>query len=508
MKNRKSKLAGLAGTLLALTILLNGCAAKEDTDTIKTTGAAETEEAARTSAASETGTEGSQAAGTDPFAPDHTIKIRFATGTMDSDDNKAAWEAIFAAYKEVQPNVEIEPVPLDWANQRTWLTMQLTGGTAPEVFQSKLSWATDDYNKGLIRNINDLMESPNPYTDTPTWKEFYAPSVISQMQAISKDYYSTCNYMDIVKVFYNKDMFTRAGVTDIPETWGEFLDVQKKLKETGFAPFAVPNSKPADNIYNWTERLLTYQVVEELLPELDVNGSGSIETSEIVRGIDLDIINIEKSPFSDVFPILKEWSQYWAEGYNAIDFTTAEQMFIRQDAAMMLGMPGTAKNMTDMGADFEYGVFTFPYLTREDTPYACEANYEMGAAVTEVYCIPSNIEGDELAAAQDFLRFLGSPKVMEMMADLMYKMPTSAEPVTESLNGWAPEGRTVKLNLYGPAVDQTFFEDSVLFGQLYIGDNISLEEYLKELQNSLKDMAVRLKETNGWSEENNYGIVE
>lgn len=508
MKNRKSKLAGLAGTLLALTILLNGCAAKEDTDTIKTTGAAETEEAARTSVASETGTEGSQAAGTDPFAPDHTIKIRFATGTMDSDDNKAAWEAIFAAYKEVQPNVEIEPVPLDWANQRTWLTMQLTGGTAPEVFQSKLSWATDDYNKGLIRNINDLMESPNPYTDTPTWKEFYAPSVISQMQAISKDYYSTCNYMDIVKVFYNKDMFTRAGVTDMPETWGEFLDVQKKLKETGFAPFAVPNSKPADNIYNWTERLLTYQVVEELLPELDVNGSGSIETSEIVRGIDLDIINIEKSPFSDVFPILKEWSQYWAEGYNAIDFTTAEQMFIRQDAAMMLGMPGTAKNMTDMGADFEYGVFTFPYLTKEDTPYACEANYEMGAAVTEVYCIPSNIEGDELAAAQDFLRFLGSPKVMEMMADLMYKMPTSAEPVTESLNGWAPEGRTVKLNLYGPAVDQTFFEDSVLFGQLYIGDNISLEEYLKELQNSLKDMAVRLKETNGWSEENNYGIVE
>ena len=64
------------------------------------------------------------------------------------------------------------------------------------------------------------------------------------------------------------------------------------------------------------------------------------------------------------------------------------------------------------------------------------------------------------------------------------------------------------MNLYGPAVDQTFFDDSALSGQLYIGDDISLEEYLKELQNSLKDMAERLKETNGWSEENNYGIVE
>ena len=503
MKNYKKKLAGLVGILLTATMILSGCGSKENEDTLETPEAVQTDAAVEAESAAD-----NQSAETDDFAPDHKIKIRFATGTMDSDDNKAAWEEILAAYNEIQPNVEIEPVPLDWANQRTWLTMQLTGGTAPEVFQSKLSWATDDYNKGLIRNINDLMDAPNPYTDTPSWKEFYAPAVISQMQAISKDYYSTCNYMDIVKVFYNKDMFSKAGVSDIPETWSEFLDVQKKLKEAGYAPFAVPNSKPADNIYNWAERLLTYQVVEGLLPELDVNGSDSIETSEIVRGIDLDIINIEKAPFSDVFPLLKEWSQYWAEGYNAIDYTTAEQMFIRQDAAMMLGMPGTSKNMTDMGADFAYGVFTFPYLTKEDTPYACEAVYEMGAAVTEVYCIPSNVEGEELEAAEDFLRFLGSPKAMELMAELMYKMPTSAEPVTDSLDGWAPEGRTVKMNLYGPAVDQTFFEDSVLFGQLYIGDDISLEEYLKELQNSLKDMAERLKETNGWSEENNYGIVE
>lgn len=505
MNNYKRRLSILLVAILLFSMVISGCGTDKNMDSANAT---ENQDPVKSEETKDMVTEAVESVDAEVFAPDHKIKIRFATGIMDSDDNKAAWEEIFAAYKEIQPNVEIEPVPLDWANQRTWLTMQLTGQTAPEVFQSKLSWATDDYNKGLIRNINDMMEAPNPYTDTESWKDFYAPAVISQMQAISKDYYCTCNYMDIVKVFYNKDMFEQAGVTEVPVTWGEFMEVQKKLKNAGYAPFAVPNSKPADNIYNWIERLLTYQVVEDLLPELDVNGSDSIETNEIVRGIDLDIINIEKSPFRDVFPILKDWSEYWAEGYNAIDFSTAEQMFIRQDAAMMLGMPGTAKNMTDMGADFEYGVFTFPYLTKDDTPYACEANYEMGAAVTEVYCIPSNIEGDELAAAQDFLRFLGSPKVMEMMADLFYKMPTSAEPVTDSLDGWAPEGRTVKLNLYGPAVDQTFFEDSVLFGQLYIGDNITLDEYLSEMQDSLKDMAERLKETNGWSEENNYDIVQ
>ena len=437
-----------------------------------------------------------------------SMKIRFATNSADTDDRKNAWADLVAAYQEVQPNVEVEIVPMDWENQRNWLTMQLTGGTAPEVFHSKLPWAMDDYNKGMILNLNDVMKAKNPYTDTETWEEFFAPTVIEQMQAVSPDYFCTCNFMSIVKLFYNKSMFEQAGITQLPETWNEFMDVQKKLKEAGFAPFAFPNSKPADNLYNWVERLLTYQVVEDIIPELDVNGSGSVENNEIVRGIDLDLINIENSPYKDVFPILKDWSQYWAEGYNAIDSTTSQQMFIRQEAAMMLGGPDVVQNMADMGADFEYGVFAFPYLTKENSEYACEASYEMGASVAEVYCIPSNLEGEQQKAAIDFLQFLGSPKAMEICAEQMYFMPTAAEPVTDSLKGWEPEGRTVKLNLYGPAVDQTFFEDSVLFGQLYISEDISLEEYLGEMQTSLKDMAERLKETNGWNEENNYGIVE
>lgn len=450
----------------------------------------------------------SGAGAADHWTAQEKVQIRFATNETQTDDKKAAWAKIIEAYNEIQPNIEIELVPIDWENHRTWLTMQLTGGTAPEVVHSKLSWATDDFNKGLILDISDMMAGKNPYTQTDTWEDFYAPAVITQMKAVSSSYYSVCNYMSIVKLFYNKEMFKDAGITQLPETWSEFLDAQKKLKDAGYAPFSFPNSKPADNLYNWSERLLTYQVVEDLLPELDVNGSGTIETNEIVRGIDLDIINITKSPFADVFPMLKEWSQYWAEGYNAIDDTTAKQMFIRQETAMMLGFPSTVEDMKQMGTTFDYGVFTFPYLTKADNEYACEQSYEMGANVTEVYCIPSNVEGDQLLAAKDFLMFLGSPQGMAMVADLLFLMPTAAEAVTDSLDGWAPEGKTVKLNLYGPAVDQTFSDDSVMFGQLYLEGRIDLDEYLDEMQTSLKDMAQRLKDTNGWSEENNYLIVE
>lgn len=457
---------------------------------------------------SSVGSEGVSQTSGDHWTASEKIQIRFATNETQTDDKKAAWAKIIEAYNKHQPNIEIELVPIDWENHRTWLTMQLTGGTAPEVVHSKLSWATDDFNKGLILDISDMLAAKNPYTETDSWEAYYAPTVINQMKAVSTSYYSVCNYMNIVKLFYNKEMFKNAGITKLPETWDEFMEAQKKLKEAGYAPFSFPNSKPADNLYNWSERLLTYQVVEDLLPQLDVNGSGTIETNEIVRGIDMDIINITKPPFSDVFPLLKAWSEYWAEGYNAIDDNTAKQMFIRQETAMMLGFPSTVEDMKQMGTTFEYGVFTFPYLTKANSTYACEESYEMGANVTEVYCIPSNVAGDKLLAAKDFLMFLGSPEGMAMVADLLFLMPTAAEPVTDSLDGWAPEGKTVKLNLYGPAVDQTFSDDSVMFGQLYLEGRIDLEEYLDEMQTSLKDMAQRLKDTNDWSEENNYMIVE
>lgn len=451
-------------------------------------------------------TAGSGAESGDHVLGETKVKIRFATGTADTDDRKAAWNQVIAAYNQHQPHIEIELVPLDWENQRTWLTMQLTGGTAPEVFHSKLAWANEDYGKGLILNIDDLMTAPNPYTDTATWEAFYADEVIKQMKNVSDTYFSICNYMDIVKIFYNKAMFAEAGITQLPETWDEFMAVQQKLKDGGQASFLFPNSKPADNIYNWVERLLTYQVVEGLLPELDVNQSGSIETNEIVRGIDLDLINLQKSPFSDVFPLIREWETYFAPGYNGYDADTAKQMFIREEAAMIFGMPSLVEDMKQMGAEFEYGVFAFPYLTKDNTEFACEEKYEMGANVTEVFCIPANIEGDQLTAAKDFLQFLGSGEAMQIVAEQLFLMPTAADAVTDALDGWAPEGKTVKLNLYGPAVDQTFADDSVMFGQLYLEGKIDLDKYLAELQSSLKDMAQRLKDSNGWNADNNYLI--
>ena len=438
--------------------------------------------------------------------PTEKITIRFGDWA-DTDRHKNAIQHAIDVYNKIQPNVEVEWVPMTFENAQTWTTMQLTGGTAPDIFHSKLPWANDNYSKGYVRDLAGLLDSKSPYVDTETFGDFFSPSILRQLPDGNGVISGLCTFVDITKIYYNKALFEQAGITELPDTWNEFMDIQQKLLDNGTVPFAFPNSKPADNIYNWCERLLTYQVVEDIIPELDINGSGTVENNEICRGIDLDLIKIDSDPYQTVFPLIKEWSKYWSQGYNSIDATTAEQMFVRQEAAMFFGFPSTAQNMADMGAAFEYGVFSFPYLTKENTEYACEKYYEMGGNVAEVWCIPTSTEGEKLQAAEDFLMFLGSPEAMKIWADERFLMPTAAEPVSDSLNGWIPQGELVKLNLYGPAVDQKFSDDSVMFGQLYIQGDISLEEYLAEMQTSLKDMSERLKATNGWDENNNYGIT-
>lgn len=441
------------------------------------------------------------------WSPEKPISIRFAA-LVDMEREWTAYQKVVEAYKEVQPNVQVELVQMQWEDARTWQTMQLMGGTMPEVFRSKLSWAVEDYNKGQIMALNDLFAAPNPYTDTPTMEDFYADNVIDQLLASCKDFIAVCNHVSVVKTFYNKDIFDAAGVEQLPTTWNEFMEVCQKIQDAGYVPFAFANSKPADNLYNWCERLLTYQLIEEIISQIDLNGSDSIEANEFCYGIDQGLIDITQEPYCQVFPMIKEWSQYWSRGYNAIDSETAQQMFIRGEAAMYLGFPTLVQDMQDMGVELNYGVFSFPMLTKENSQYACEKYYEMGGNVTEVYCIPSTASGEKLEAAQDFLYFLSSPAAMKILADEAAYMPTAkdASLISESLKGWEPVGNTVRMNIYGPAIDQRFSDDTVMFGQLYLEGAITIEEYLSEMQTSLLDMCERLKQTNGWSPENNYGL--
>ena len=73
-------------------------------------------------------------------------------------------------------------------------------------------------------------------------------------------------------IWYSKDLFAQAGITEAPTTWEELIDACQKLKDAGIAPIAVgaKDAWPAAHWYYWLSlRICSPDVYEESMANKD-----------------------------------------------------------------------------------------------------------------------------------------------------------------------------------------------------------------------------------------------
>jgi raffinose/stachyose/melibiose transport system substrate-binding protein len=57
--------------------------------------------------------------------------------------------------------------------------------------------------------------------------------------------------MGVVGFWYNKELFTKAGITTPPATWSEFLAAVKKLKAAGITPISLGEGDKWPGHFYW-----------------------------------------------------------------------------------------------------------------------------------------------------------------------------------------------------------------------------------------------------------------
>ena len=485
LKNKKALLS--AGLILSMGVaLLSGCAS----------GNSNSKE--------------SQGASGEPGAK--SVSLTFAVETPKDEETKQVWQEIVDGYTSKHDNVSIklDYAPNDGDAFRTWLTTGLIGGTSPDIIPSRYTWTHEDLNKDLLVDLTAEYDKPNPYAGNKVWKDTFNPSILNEMKNPTSGSLAGITLQTLsIRVFYNQDLFKQHNLS-VPKTWTEFLDVQAKLKEAGVTPFAFANSKPGDNHYLWAVNMMTNQLAAEKVRSFDFNGNRQLELNEIAASVDEGAVDLESPDWTGYMPIIKDWSQYWAKGYNAMNGDAAKEMFLRGDAAMVMAGNFELKTIQDSKArKFEYGTFALPYLTKEQNPNAAEKNYELGGYPDLVFAIPKKVTGDKLAAAVDFFMYLSSPEVATIMGNKMYVATTLAGvDLPSNLSGFQFVGERILVNFYAAHIDKKLNEDLVKIGQLYLEGTITEEKYRTELQKTLKaDMGLVLK-TNDWTKENGYGTKQ
>ncbi|WP_240415130.1 ABC transporter substrate-binding protein [Paenibacillus periandrae] len=439
------------------------------------------------------------------------LNVMFTTEANGDQTEQQIWEETVKMYAQKNPNVKINLQLQNFGGveqHRAWVTTQLIGGTAPDLFTTRYIWDQEDLKKGLLMDLTPFYNKKNDNLGGKSWDEVFPKSVLQRLIGDNKTYASVPASIDSVRILYNKDLFAKAGIQNVPATWNEFLDIQEKLKKSGVTPFGFPNTKPGDYNYSWTTRILTEELIAGQYEQLDVSHNGFIEVNEYTRAVDQGIVDITRSPYKDVFPIIKNWSQYWSKGYNGIDFNTSTDMFLRGEVAMIMRTSGQSKVLYESSArKFEMAAFPLPYLTKENHPDAIGKLMEIGGVPAGNMAIPKSIKPEKLDAAIDFMAFVTSAQIQGLHAQKLYRTPaTSTADLPDNLKGFAFVGDPMKLNIYGGEVDKNVTENNQKLGQLYLEGSLPLDKYLNDLKKVMLDGVKQKKEENKWSADNNYGI--
>jgi raffinose/stachyose/melibiose transport system substrate-binding protein len=188
-------------------------------------------------------------------------------------------------------------------------------------------------------------------------------------------------------IFYNKKLFQQAGINKEPQTWQEFIDVSKKLKQAGIIPL--------------------YDSVQDV--PMILNGLYAAENISANPDIDSEIF-AEKTKFEDTWTKTLE---LWYDGLvknkiidpNMVGVSNDQMMneFITGNIAMITGGPWNVPTIQQGNPDLDFKMMPIPG-SQPNTAY-------FGGAPGIGYSINKNTKHKE--EALKFLDYLASPEGLE-----------------------------------------------------------------------------------------------
>jgi raffinose/stachyose/melibiose transport system substrate-binding protein len=156
---------------------------------------------------------------------------------------RGVWAKLAKEFEASHPGVKIKITPLQNEPFKAKVTTAGQSGNPPDLFQS---WGggvmKQQIDAGLVQDItNDVQDLSGNIS----------PGALSPYQLDGRTYGIPFT-SGMVGFWYNKALFDKAGITEPPATWAEFLDVVEKLKAAGITPIGLGEKEKWPGHFYWT----------------------------------------------------------------------------------------------------------------------------------------------------------------------------------------------------------------------------------------------------------------
>lgn len=155
---------------------------------------------------------------------------QFSSGAQ----NAKTLEAMKAAFEKANPGIEVRIESTGFGEYFTQLQTRLAGGTAPDCYELNYENFVTFAAKGALVDLGQLFASAD------LKREAYDQNALKAFSYRGKQYGLPESY-SCVLLFYNKDLFDRAGASYPTDqwTWQDLLAAAKKIRALGDSYFGL-----------------------------------------------------------------------------------------------------------------------------------------------------------------------------------------------------------------------------------------------------------------------------
>ncbi|MCC2315923.1 ABC transporter substrate-binding protein [Cellulomonas xiejunii] len=314
-------------------------------------------------------------------------------------DGKTYWEKTAAAFEEANPNVTIKIQSVQNEDMDGKLQTALNSGDAPDIFMARGGGKLADIvEAGQAMDLTDLISDEVREVAGGTLDAF----------AVDGKIYGMPTAVLPGGIWYSKDLFAQAGITETPTTMAELEDAVAKLKAAGIQPIALgaKDAWPAAHwYYFFALRACSQESINDSAAQMNFDDPCWLEAGQAYA----DFAKVE--PFN-----------------NGFLTTTAQQgagssagLLANHEAAMeLMGAwnPGVIAGLTPDGKPLaDLGWFPFPAIDGgEGDPTA------MMGGVDGYAC-----HADAPKECADFLNFYMAQEHQEGYAEAFVTIPASKD---------------------------------------------------------------------------------
>ena len=305
------------------------------------------------------------------------------------------FEEIVADFEAKNPNIDIEMTAYGDEEIKDKIRVLLGSADAPDIY---FTWSGERIMQYV--RAGNAMDISKYFEEDADWTNSFNQAILSTCNkdgsywAVPWDYSSK-------EMVYNKKVFEDAGVTELPKTWDEFLDVCEKIKASGVTPIAISNQ------YSWVVCHYLTTLNGKLVPKDVTEKNYSMEEVEYTDPGYAEALDMIKLLYEKGYTNSDVNSMTWEISQNAVQ---------EGKAAMVYEEVQNFVNYEDTLGD-NWSFFDFPEVEGAKG----EAGYITGGP--DVFMVNSECEHPDEAIT--FLKYPPPPPVQSKMVYDLGFLPTT-----------------------------------------------------------------------------------